>query len=79
MAAMTPTSGRRSCARWRRRSWTSCRTEPPLDLLDVLAEADEFSLLLAGRFDEGAEHGDDGGAEETGEALFAEPCDAGVE
>lgn len=52
--------------------------QPPLDLPDVLTEADEFSLLLARRLDEGVEHGHSG-AEKAREALLAEPCDAVVE
>lgn len=43
--------------------------EPALDVLDVLAEGDELSAVLTGAFDQRVEHGNDGLAEDVGDAL----------
>ncbi|GHH05354.1 hypothetical protein [Streptomyces lanatus] len=43
--------------------------EPSLDALDACAERDQFRAVLARRFDQGVEHGDDGPAEDVGDAL----------
>ncbi|WP_256333423.1 hypothetical protein [Streptomyces sp. cf386] len=45
------------------------------DVLDVLAEFDEFVAVFAGGGDQGVEHGDDGLAEDVGDA----PVDVVVE
>lgn len=49
--------------------------EFPLDLFGVVPERDQLLVLLTGGLDEGVEHGDDGLAEDVGDASV----DAGVE
>ncbi|MBB6415986.1 hypothetical protein [Streptomyces sp. AK010] len=50
-------------------------SESLLDALDACPEGDELSPVLARRFDQGVEHGDDGRPQDVGDALV----DAGVE
>ncbi|MFE7897017.1 hypothetical protein ACFU3E_05625 [Streptomyces sp. NPDC057424] len=49
--------------------------EPLLDALDACPEGDELSPVFARGFDQDVEHGDDGRAQDVGDALV----DAGVE